>query len=198
MEVLRLTTNYVKEYQQPGNKSHWWQSYTWPLSLRSGQTRMRIDESWEAKVCMTVLSTLLRRSNEARVDETWSLWKLPSHLNKACIFFGCKFSGLANIKFCWLRLLTGSLWVSVLELSLKKDTIYQLSWLVKDAQTLINSHPRLTRPLLYIYKQQKFYSLPKRYKQIRRLEQSPFVGKFHHELEQHKHWNNSLLQSRLL
>ena len=41
--------------------------------LCAGQTRMRVDESWEARVCTRVLSTLMRRSNE---DE--SRWELRS------------------------------------------------------------------------------------------------------------------------
>ena len=37
----------------------------------AGQTRMRVDESWEARVCTRVLSTLMRRSNED--DRRWEL-----------------------------------------------------------------------------------------------------------------------------
>ena len=39
----------------------------------ASQTRMRVDESWEARVCTRVLSTLMRQSNE---DE--SRWELRS------------------------------------------------------------------------------------------------------------------------
>ena len=38
-----------------------------------GQTRMRVDESWEAKVCMRVFSTIMSWSNK---DESW--WELRS------------------------------------------------------------------------------------------------------------------------
>ena len=36
----------------------------------AGQTRMRVDESCEARVWTRVLSTLMSRSNEVRVDES--------------------------------------------------------------------------------------------------------------------------------
>ncbi len=39
----------------------------------ASQTRMRVDERWEARVCTRVLSTLMRRSNEVRVDESWEV-----------------------------------------------------------------------------------------------------------------------------
>ncbi len=32
---------------------------------------VRVDESWEARVCTRVLSTLMRQSNEVKVDESW-------------------------------------------------------------------------------------------------------------------------------
>ena len=38
--------------------------------LCASQTRMRVDERAEAKVCTRVFSTLMRRSNEVRVDES--------------------------------------------------------------------------------------------------------------------------------
>ena len=44
--------------------------------LSIDQTRMRVDESWQARVCMSVSSTLIVRSNEQgscmRVDESLS------------------------------------------------------------------------------------------------------------------------------
>ena len=43
------------------------------LSCAASQTRMRVDASWEARVCTRVLSTLMRRTNE---DE--SRWELRS------------------------------------------------------------------------------------------------------------------------
>jgi hypothetical protein len=58
--------------------------FAWEFSQLScpGQTRtrvarelMRVDESWEVRVCMRVFSTLMRRSNENKscmwVDESW-------------------------------------------------------------------------------------------------------------------------------
>ena len=49
--------------------------FAWEFSQLScsGQTRMRVDESWGARVCMRVFSTIMSRSN---VDESW--WELRS------------------------------------------------------------------------------------------------------------------------
>ena len=49
--------------------------FAWEFSQLScpGQTRMRVDESWEARVCMRVFSTIMSWSNE---DESW--WELRS------------------------------------------------------------------------------------------------------------------------
>ena len=51
------------------------QEFAWEFSQLScpGQTRMRVDESWEASVCMRVFSTIMSWSNE---DESW--WELRS------------------------------------------------------------------------------------------------------------------------
>ena len=49
--------------------------FVWEFSQLScpGQTRMRVDESWEAKVCMRVFLTIMSWSNEG---ESW--WELRS------------------------------------------------------------------------------------------------------------------------
>ena len=49
--------------------------FVWEFSQLScpGQTRMRVDESWETRVCMRVFSTVMSWSNE---DESW--WELRS------------------------------------------------------------------------------------------------------------------------
>ena len=49
--------------------------FAWEFSQLScpGQTRMRVDESWEARVCMRVFSTIISWLNE---DESW--WELRS------------------------------------------------------------------------------------------------------------------------
>ena len=49
--------------------------FVWEFSQLSclGQNRMRVDESWEARVCMRVFSTIMSWSNE---DESW--WELRS------------------------------------------------------------------------------------------------------------------------
>jgi hypothetical protein len=48
-----------------------WPGQTW----NENKSCMRVDESWEARVCMRVFSTLMPRSNEnkscMRVDESW-------------------------------------------------------------------------------------------------------------------------------
>ena len=49
--------------------------FVWEFSQLScpGQTRMRVDESWQARICMRVFSTVMFWSNE---DESW--WELRS------------------------------------------------------------------------------------------------------------------------
>ncbi len=125
------------------------------IILRSGQTRMRVDESWEARVCTRVLSTLMCRSNEdesrwelrseslresslnshapVKRGERWPLRMLPVTQSKPVIFINCK--------FCTVLL-------SLLLQSAKQWQFcnsHQLSWLVKRAQTCINSHQNLNQ-----------------------------------------------------
>jgi hypothetical protein len=77
--------------------------FPWGFSQLScpGQTRtrvMRVDDNWEARVCMRVFSTLMPRSNEnkscMRVDESWearvcirifSILMPRSNENKSCM-----------------------------------------------------------------------------------------------------------------
>ncbi len=67
---LWLCKNYV---HNPVINAQWHAKVGLPFfytpCIRPGQTKMRMDESWEARVCIRVLSTLVRRSNKVRVVE---------------------------------------------------------------------------------------------------------------------------------
>ena len=122
----------------------------------AGQTRMRVDESWEARVCTRVLSTLMRRSNE---DESrWELRSeslhessLNSHapvkrgeswweLTTPDVYTQSLKQNFVNIKFCWLRLLTGPLCIPT--------EIVDKCWLLQIIGTYLFSSTRTVGYLL--------------------------------------------------
>jgi hypothetical protein len=97
--------------RKPSTRSDWAASFAIKLGsqlqVKPGLTRMRVDESWEARVCIRVFSTLMPRSNKnkscMRVDESWearvsmrviSTFVPRSNENKSCM----------RVDECWLAI----------------------------------------------------------------------------------------------